>query len=431
MIKNVNIFLILNKNVKYFHTNCGLLWNLPNYAELDVDYLCNEKNVENIANNIINRKGVGNIKAVNELKLKLDNTQPDEKNYETLRNKFYEELFKIPNKTHPEVFTYGGKPKLVKNVNSKKEFDFKPREFHEISKRLNLVRTEQLGNVCGNRSYYLLGEMAELEQALVSYCLERLIHNKFQLLSVPDILPRDVVERCGMNTKGERNQVYALDPDVYGPDLCLSGTSEIALAGYLTNKLFSEDELPLKLAAVSRCYRAETSSVSEERGIFRVHEFTKVEMFIVSTPEKSDEALEDIRILQEENFESLGLHFQVLDMPPHELGAQAYRKYDIEAWMPGRGLYGEISSCSNCTDFQSRRFGIKYKTREGQVGFVHTLNGTACAVPRLLIALTETEQGNKGTIHIPHVLQRFMRGKTSIGRQKSVPELKLIKNKKQ
>lgn len=206
MIKNSFVF---GKNVKYFHTNRGLLWNIPKCAELDTDYLCDEKNIEGIAHNIRNRKGVGDIKAVHELKFELDKTPPDEKRYETFRKQLYEELFKIPNKTHPEVSTYGEEPKLVKYVNSKRDIGFTPKEFHEITKRLNLVRTDQLGNVCGNRSYYLLGEMAELEQALVSYFLEKLVQKNFQLVSVPDILPRDIIERCGMNTKGERNQVIS------------------------------------------------------------------------------------------------------------------------------------------------------------------------------------------------------------------------------
>ncbi|KAJ8984903.1 hypothetical protein NQ317_002743 [Molorchus minor] len=348
---------------------------------LPTDFLFDDKYIEETQKNISNRKGVGDIRLVKDLKTKLDNTQKTDSDYEVTRNKFFEELRKIPNKTHPDVFQYGSEPKMVKYVGSKKVFDFKHLEFHEISKRLHLVRTEQLGNVCGNRSYFLMGDMAEFEQALINYFVERLLKNGFQFVSVPDILQRDVIESCGMNTRGERNQVYTLDSKIHGPDLCLSGTSEMALAGYLTNKLFSEEELPLKLAAVSRCYRAETSTVAEERGIFRVHEFTKVEMFMVSTPEKSDAALEDIRVLQEQNFESLELHFQVLDMPAHELGAQAYRKYDIEAWMPGRELYGEISSCSNCTDYQAQRLGIRYKTKNGDINFVHTLNGTACAIP--------------------------------------------------
>lgn len=388
--------------------------------ELDLKYLCDPKNIPEISKNITNRKGIGNIQLVHELRKKLESLNQTDNSYKLLKTQLESELLKIPNRTHPEVSHYGDEPKILKEVGTKPP-DFPYLQFQEITKKLRLVRTDQLGNFSGGKSYYLLGEMAELEHALVRYVTAKLLVNKFELISVPDILPRSVIEGCGMNTRGARTQVYSLEND---SDLCLSGTSEMALAGYLSNKTLSQD-LPLKLAAISRCYRAETSNLLEERGIYRVHEFTKVEMFVAADPHKSDTVLEEIRSLEEEIFESLGLHFKVLDMPPHELGAQAYRKYDIEAWMPGRGLYGEISSCSNCLDFQARRLGIR-----GPQGFVHTLNGTACAVPRLLIAIVEMGQRKNGTVELPEVLWGYMGGKKVIGKQKSVPELKLIKNRK-
>lgn len=160
-----------------------------------------------------------------------------------------------------------------------------------------------------------------------------------------------------------------------------------------------------------------------------MHEFTKVEMFAVTHQANSDELLEDFRALQEKTFELLGLYFKVLDMPPHELGSPAYRKYDIEAWLPGRKVFGEISSCSNCTDYQSRRLNIKYKTADGMTMFAHTLNGTACAIPRMLISIVETYQNNNGTIGVPEVLQKFMKCKQHIGKQKAIPDLRLIKVK--
>ncbi|XP_057669806.1 serine--tRNA ligase, mitochondrial [Diorhabda carinulata] len=424
LLKTINI----TKNFKLWSST--IPWKIPEYPELNEEYLCNPCNSNAIENNINNRKGVGDIKLLHELKNKLEKINGQSHEYESIRSQYYKELNQIPNDTHPNIYTYGDKPKVIKVVNNKKLFPFKCEEFGEIAKKLNLVRTEQLGNVSGNRSYYILGELAELEQALINYFVENLINSGYELISVPDILPRYIIERCGMNTRGERNQVYTLDSKIHPPDMCLSGTSEMALAGFLAGDILSEDDLPKKLAAVSRCYRAETSSTAEERGIYRVHEFTKVEMFMVTTPEMSDNALEEIRKWEEEQFKSLDLHFQVLDMPPHELGAQAYRKYDIEAWMPGRKVYGEISSCSNCTDYQSRRLNIKYKTKEGETRFVHTLNGTACAIPRLLISIIENEQNEKGLIHIPKVLHKYMQDKTFIGKQKGVPELRLVKNKK-
>lgn len=151
-------------------------------------------------------------------------------------------------------------------------------------------------------------------------------------------------------------------------------------------------------------------------------------MFSVSTETQSEEILNEFLNIEKSLFGNLGLHFKILDMPPHELGAPAYRKYDIEAWLPGRKLYGEISSCSNCTDFQARRLAIKYKSGN-DLKYVHTINGTACAVPRMLIALVETYQNEKGMIDVPEVLKKWMKAKNVIGKQKSIPELRLIKVK--
>ncbi|XP_030753105.1 serine--tRNA ligase, mitochondrial isoform X2 [Sitophilus oryzae] len=422
--KNEYLFLL-----RKYGTNSAS-WNIPKLIEIDKNYLCNSHNIALIQENILKRKGVGDIILVNELYNQLNKIKPSDINYKDIEKEFYKQCLLIPNKTHPDLLNLGEDPHLIKYVGKKKEFDFPYKEFPEICKRLNLARTDQLGSLSGSKSYYLLGKLAELEQALVRYFLVNLLKNSFQLISVPDILPRNVIESCGMNTRGDRTQVYSLNSNLHGPDLCLSGTSEIALAGYLAEEVLDYTELPLKLCSVSRCYRAETSNLAEEKGIYRVHEFTKVEMFIVTTPDTSDQMLDDIRKHQEEFFESLELHFQVLDMPPHELGAQAYRKYDIEAWMPGRNMYGEISSCSNCTDFQSRRLNIKYKKADGTLDYVHTLNGTACAVPRLLISLVETHQQSNGTIYVPTTLEKFLNGKEPIKKQKFIPQLLLIKNKK-
>lgn len=197
----------IGKSFRFFHSSSILQWNLPKQPQLDDEYLCNPQYTELIQKNIESRKGVGNIKLVNELKCKLENTNKNSISFEDIRKKYYEELHRIPNKTHPDVFKYGDNPKLVKMVNEKKKFTFKHMDFNEITKRLNLVRTDHLGNVCGTKSYYFMGEMAELEQALVNYFLSSLLKNGFELISVPDILPTDVIESCGMNTRGERSQV--------------------------------------------------------------------------------------------------------------------------------------------------------------------------------------------------------------------------------
>lgn len=204
MLKTVNSMLnVLNKNVsfpKYFG-------NVPPRQEFDYNYLCNIKNLQEIGNNIQLRKGVGNIKLVNDLKIKLDKLEKDTTEFKTIQNQLNNELSKIPNRTHPNVVGYENEPKIIKHIGCERKFDSEPREFYEVTKRLNLVRTDQLGNVSGNKSYYFLGEMAKLEQALIQFTLSKLIKNNYKLISVPDILPRYVIESCGMNTKGDRTQV--------------------------------------------------------------------------------------------------------------------------------------------------------------------------------------------------------------------------------
>ncbi|XP_055543101.1 serine--tRNA ligase, mitochondrial [Wyeomyia smithii] len=394
----------------------------------DTDYLLNPTNIAEIQHNIEHRKGVGNIQLVHELNTQLQ-TLPagNETERNRLTTQLQAELRNIPNRTHPEVLHYGTEPKLVRYYNEKPTFGgAKIFEFAEIAKKMNIFRTEKLSNFTGHKSYYLTAELAELEQALIQYAVAKLLANGFKLISVPDILPARIIESCGMNTHGERNQVYKLNYP--GATLCLSGTSEMALAGYFAGTETAEAELPLKLTAVSRCFRAETSGLQEEKGIYRVHQFTKVEMFAVCHPDQSGEMLEEFRNIEVGLFDELGLHFQLLDMPACELGAPAYRKYDIEAWMPGRQMYGEISSCSDCTDYQARRLGIRFRSSAGgELRYAQTVNGTACAIPRMLIALLENFQNQNYTVTVPEPLRRFMRGKATISRKKLLPELKLTK----
>ncbi|XP_075978237.1 seryl-tRNA synthetase, mitochondrial [Anticarsia gemmatalis] len=397
--------------------------------EFDIHYYCNPKNAPEIENNIKIRKGVGDLGRVLDMYKVFKVTIPSNDLYPSVKNDFFKEISLLPNKTHPAVIN-NDDVQVMHEINKKRDFsDHKPLEFSEITRRMNLVRTDKLGNTCGHKSYYFLSELAELEEALIKYTVRKLVDSNFQFVSVPDILPSTVLENCGMSINTDRTQIYCLDSVHHGPDLCLSGTAEMSLAGLLMNSHHHAKDLPMKLAAVSRCYRAETSNVIEERGIYRVHQFTKVEMFIATTSDQSENMLEYIRKTQEDLFTPLGFNMRVLDMPPHELGAPAYRKYDIEAWMPGRNNYGEISSCSNCTDYQSRRLNIKYTDGE-ETSYVHTLNGTACAVPRMLIALLETHQDPKGKIFIPEVLQPYINGKKYITKNNLVPELKLLKVKR-
>ena len=290
---------------------------------------------------------------------------------------------------------------------------FKVKKFEDIARILSGARLANLGVVSGERSYYLTRGLAELEQALVHWTVDQLLLRGFSLLSVPDLLPPAVVAACGMAVEGERTQVYRLAAEQGGA--ALSGTAEMAIGGWLAGRRL--EQLPRRLAAVSRCYRAETGGARGEGGLYRVHQFTKVEMFVVTEGrlEASEAALEEVLGVQRELFAALGLAHRVLAMCAEELGDPAYRKYDIEAWLPGRALegvegWGEISSCSSCTDYQARRLGL---TGAGGA-FAHTVNGTACAVPRMVIALCEQLQEASGAVRVPEALQPYLRGQQAL-----------------
>ncbi|KAH8381779.1 hypothetical protein KR009_000176 [Drosophila setifemur] len=379
---------------------------LPTVAQLD-----------ELERNVKLRQHRNNVPLIRSLVKEAESGSPE------IIRKLQEELDQLPNSTHPRLQDYGEEPRVLAKYEHRKlppETTFK--EFSELARALNLYRMDHLGNYTGHKSYYLMGHLAMLEQAIIQYALQAVTAHGFKLISVPDILPKEVIESCGMRTEGERTQVYKLDTGE-----CLSGTSEMALAGFFAGKLLAEEQLPLKVTAVSRCYRAETSGLQEEKGIYRVHQFTKVEMFAICMAEQSEAELEEFKNIEVNLFRQLGLNFRLLDMPPCELGAPAYQKYDIEAWMPGRQMWGELSSCSNCTDYQTRRLGIKYRrSSDGQILHAHTINGTATAIPRLLIALLETYQSGD-TIEIPFVLRPFMDGQELIARNKRIPETKLVK----
>ena len=271
---------------------------------------------------------------------------------------------------------------------------------------------------------YMLGTMALLEHALTQYALHVAVRHHFTPVCVPDVVKTDVAERCGFRPRDEAAaQTYFVDTqrDADAPALCLAGTAEIPLAALVAKNTYrvgdgtpnaggdvTRHALPVKLVALGHAFRAEAGARgADTRGLYRIHQFTKAELFAVTTADASDAMLESLRRVQEEIVAGLGLLYRVLDMSSEELGASAYRKYDIEAWMPGRGAWGEICSASNCTDYQARRLAIKYKDGR-QSHYAHTLNATAAAIPRLIVALLETYSGNK--LVLPASLRPFWLG---------------------
>lgn len=332
-------------------------------------------------------------------------------------------LLTIPNMTHPDA-PVGGTPednKVIKNWGQPRKLDFKPKDHVAIAEGLDIVDFEAGSAVAGPKFYYLKKDAVLLELALINFAFDILLKHGYIPIITPDVARVDVLEGIGFMPRGPETQIYSLE----NTDLCLIATAEITLGGMYRDKILEELQLPLKYVGLSHCFRTEAGAPGRDtRGLYRVHQFTKVEMFAFCTPDQSEAIHQEILGIEEEIFQGLGLPYHVIDTCTGDLGGPAYRKYDLEAWMPGRGQggeFGEVTSTSNCTDFQSRRLNIRYKsTRFKGTRFVHTLNGTAVAISRAMVALLENNQNADGSVTIPEALRPWMRGKTTITRGESV-----------
>ncbi|XP_008290390.1 serine--tRNA ligase, mitochondrial [Stegastes partitus] len=315
-----------------------------------------------------------------------------------LDQEHYVRALRLPNTSHPDVPVGDeSQARVVELVGQKPEFDFKPRGHVELGEKLGLIRQRHLAHVSGHRSYYLRGAGARLQIALQNFAFDTVQRRGFIPMVVPDMLKAAVFEGCGMQPNAHRSQVYSLDPARF-PDLNLAGTGEVGVAGYFMDHAVNWKDLPVRTVCSSTCYRAETDTGRETWGLYRVHHFNKVR-----TTHRREVSVGSMPSLCLCVFS-----FRVLDMPTQELGPPAHRKYDIEAWMPGRNSYGEISSGSNCTDYQSRRLNIVYEREDGSLQYAHTVNATACAIPRTVIAILETHQTKDGSVRVPRALQPYL-----------------------
>ena len=317
----------------------------------------------------------------------------------------------VPNISHPDapVGSSDEDNYEVEIVGKPTSFDFPPKDHVEIANSLDLVDFESGSHVAGSNFYFLKNEAVILELGLIRYALDILGKQGFKFYSTPDLARSAVMMGTGYSPRGNETQIYSIQ----GHDLCLIATSEITLGGILRNKAVRESELPIKMAGVSHCFRTEAGAHGKaSKGLYRVHQFTKVEMFIFSMPSHSDVLLEEMVNIEKMIFSGLEIPFRVVDCCTGDLGGAAYRKYDLEAWMPGRGNngeWGEVTSASNCTDYQSRRLGAKFKPKNAKKNILlHTLNGTAIAISRALIALLENHQQKDGSIIIPKKLQPYV-----------------------
>ena len=331
-----------------------------------------------------------------------------EKNHEENERALIEEAQKIPNMSHPEapIAAEESGNRQLRTWGAVPRFDFAAKDHVQIGESLDLIDFEAGARVAGQKFYFLKHEAVFLEFALVRYALDILAREGFTLHITPDMAREEIVAGHGFNPRGPESNIYTVE----GTDLCLVATAEFTLGGAYAGKVFPAERLPVLLAGVSHCFRREAGAAGQfSKGLYRVHQFTKVEMFVLCRPSESDAMHARLIGIEESIYQGLGIPYRIVDTCTGDLGGPAYRKYDIEAWMPGRGEageYGEITSASNCTDYQARRLGIRFR-EEGRNAFVHTLNGTAVAVSRTLIALLENFQREDGTILLPEALAAY------------------------
>ncbi len=315
----------------------------------------------------------------------------------------------IPNMTHPDA-PIGEDDKanleLMRGATPIREFDFKPLDHVELAQKLDLIDFEAGARVAGAGFYFLKNEAVLLDFALQMYAMQTLVKEGFTPMSAPDLAKQSILRGTGFNPRGNETQIYS----IADTDLSLIATAEIPLGGMLAGEVVDSDILPLKFCGTSHCFRTEAGAAGKaSRGLYRVHQFSKVEMFAFTLPEDSEKMLYHLRDMEMRIFDGLKIPYRVVDTSTGDLGGPAYRKFDLEAWMPGRGDFGEVTSTSNCTDYQARRLNARFKIK-GEKGtkFLHTLNGTAIAISRGILSVMENYQQADGSIVIPDVLQPIM-----------------------
>jgi len=293
--------------------------------------------------------------------------------------------------------------KVIEHVGEPRKFDFEPKDHVELGKLLGAIDTERGAKVAGARSYYLTGVGALLELALINYAIQQATKAGFIPVIPPVLVNPPAMEGTGFLGQAAEN-VYHIEKD----DVYLVGTSEVPLAAYHMDEILDAAKLPIRYTGYSPCFRREAGTYGKDtRGIIRVHQFEKVEMFVFTTPEDAKE--EHKRLLQwEKDFlNAMNIPYRVLDIASGDLGSSANRKFDIEAWIPTQSAYREVTSTSNCTEFQARRLNIRMKDENGTRPLA-TLNGTLVAVPRMIVAILENNQNADGSVNVPEVLQPYI-----------------------
>ncbi len=295
--------------------------------------------------------------------------------------------------------------KVVKQVGKIPKFSFPICDYMAIGKKFDLIDTERAAKASGTRFAYLKNELVFLEFALINFTFDFLVKKGFRPLLPPVMIKPEMAEAMGYLEQADEQEAYFLPKD----NLYLIGTSEQSVGAMKAGEVFEEKDLPRRYLAFSTCFRREAGSYGKDtKGILRVHQFDKIEMFSFCKPEDSKKEHQFFLSLEEELMKKLKIPYQVVQMCTADLGRPAAAKYDIETWLPSQNKYRETHSSSNCTDFQARRLNIRYRDKSNKFNFVHTLNGTAFAIGRIIIAILENYQRKDGKVEIPKVLRKYL-----------------------
>ena len=331
-----------------------------------------------------------------------------EKEVAAEEEKEHDLLMRLPNMLHDSVPVGQGENEnqQVRTWGNIPTFNFPVKNHIDLALNLDIIDIERAGKVAGSRFHYLKREAVLLDMALMSFAMEEMVKKGYIAVEPPYLMRKEAYE--GVTALSDfADMLYKIENE----DLYLIATSEHPMAAMLQNEVLKEEELPLKLAGISTCFRKEAGAHGKDtRGIFRTHQFNKIEQFIFCTPEQSWQLHEELIQNAEELVQKLGLPYRIVNVCTGDIGTVAAKKYDIEAWMPAQNAYREIVSCSNCTDYQARRLNIRYREKEGAPtkGFVHTLNSTALATGRTIVAILENYQQEDGSISIPKALRKYM-----------------------
>jgi len=350
-----------------------------------------------------NKLGPKDIEKGRKIKETLRRLEPDLKAVEEqLKNLLYE-VPNLPSNKAP-IGKNESENVELRRWGEPKKFDFKPKDHLDLGKLLGILDFETGAKVAGSGFYFWYEEGAILELALIHYAFDLLQKEGFKPVITPDLVRSRYYLGTGYLPKGPEAQTYTIE----GEDLGLIATAEVTLAGKHADEIIPEGDLPLKYIGYSHCFRQEAGAYGRySKGLYRVHQFTKAEIFIYCLPEESNKWHEYILKMEEKIYQELGLPYRVVEMCTGDLGAIAARKFDIEVWMPGREEYGEVTSTSNCTDYQARNLNIKFRRKNGQTEYVHMLNGTAIATSRTSLAILENYQQKDGSVLVPEVLQKY------------------------